>query len=292
MGDLTGAADRTRPVKNHSPSTIVLTGASSGIGLAAAKELAGRGHHVVLVGRDPQRLAAAVESVRLTAGGRKPDAHRADFAVLDEVRALGKRLADTYPKIDVLVNNAGLLSHHRSITIDGWETTIQVNHLSGFLLSHLLIDNLPAGGKLITTASVLERIGAVDPDDLSGSRHAYSRWHAYGSSKQANVLFTAEAAQRWAARGVVATCFHPGSVSTRFGRGSRLFEYGIKLPLFISPEAGADTLVWLAENPGAETGGYYRKRKIRKPSSGSRDLRLARLLWQRSAEALGLGSDL
>ncbi|MGH3647886.1 MAG: SDR family NAD(P)-dependent oxidoreductase [Micromonosporaceae bacterium] len=274
MGDLTGRV-------------VVVTGASSGIGLAAAEQLARQGHQLAIAGRDPGRLAAAVERVR-EAGGRTPDAYRADFAVLDEVRELGKKLRDAYPRIDVLANNAGLMSHHRSMTVDGFELTMQVNHLAGFLLAHLLLDSMPTGARLITTASSAARFGELDPGDLSGSRHRYHRWQAYGSSKQANLLFTAEAARRWSTRGIVATCFHPGSVSTRFGRGNPLIEAGLRLPVFQSPQSGADTLVWLVEEAGTESGGYYRRRRARTPYRSARDPRVAHRLWDASAEAVGL----
>ena len=267
---------------------VVVTGGSSGIGLAAAVDLARRGCHLVLVGRDSDRLHAAVEAVRHAGYGRAPDAYRADFAALDEVRALGKKLREAYPRIDVLANNAGLIAHHRSITVDGFEVSIQVNHLAGFLLSHLLLDSL-AGGRLITTASVAERMGALEPGDLNGLRQRYSKWTAYGSSKQANILFTAEAARRWADRGITPACYHPGTVSTRFGRGNRLYEVGLRLPVFRSPEQGADTLVWLAD-PDADPapGRYYRQRKPRTPSRRARDERLAQRLWDASLRAVGL----
>ena len=276
MGDVTG---RSR--------IVVITGASSGIGLAAAVELARRGHHPVLVGRDPDRLRHAIRRVR-EAGDRTPDAHRADFAVLDEVRALGKKLHESYDRIDVLANNAGLMAHHRSVTVDGYELTIQVNHLAGFLLSHLLLDRMAPGSRLITTASSAQRFGVLDPDDLSGARRRYARWQAYGSSKQANVLFTAEAARRWTDRGIVPTCFHPGLVSTRFGHGNPVFEAGLKLPVFLSPEEGADTLVWLADGDDPEPGGYYRRRRLRKPARCARDPQLAQRLWDASLQAAGI----
>lgn len=225
MGDLTGR----RPV-------AVVTGASSGIGLAAAAELARRGHELVLVGRDPDRLNTAAGRVREAGDGRNPGAYRADFAVLDEVRALGKTLRESYPKIDLLANNAGVIAHHRSITVDGFELSMQVNHLAGFLLSHLLVDSLAGAGRLVTTASAAERLGAIDPDDFSASRRRYSKWTAYGSSKQANILFTAEAAWRWADLGVTPACYHPGRVGTRFGHGSRLYEAGLRPPVLVSPE--------------------------------------------------------
>jgi NAD(P)-dependent dehydrogenase (short-subunit alcohol dehydrogenase family) len=241
----------------------------------------------VLVGRDPDRLGLAVYRVA-AAAGRTPDAYRADFAVLDEVRALGRRLRDRYPRIDVLANNAGLMCHHRSVTVDGFEMTVQVNHLAGFLLSHLLLDSLPPGARIIGTASAAERLATVDPDDLSGSRRRYSKWQAYGASKQANLLFAAEAARRWAGRGVIPVCFHPGAVNTAFGRGSRMFEIGLRLPGFLTPDQGADTLVWLATTPDVEPGRYYHRRRPKVPSRQARDPALAARLWDAGLDAVGL----
>jgi NAD(P)-dependent dehydrogenase (short-subunit alcohol dehydrogenase family) len=288
VGDLTTPWEVT--TGNHGtdePTVAVVTGASSGIGAAASLMLARLGHRVVLVGRDPERLGLAVGRVA-AAVGRTPDAYRTDFAVLDEVRALGKRLRDRYPRIDVLANNAGLMCHHRSVTVDGFEMTIQVNHLAGFLLSHLLLDNLPAGARVIGTGSSAERITTIDPGDLSGSRRRYSRWYAYGASKQANLLFTAEAARRWADRGIISACFHPGTVHTDFGRGSRLLEMGLRLPGFQTAEQGADSLVWLATTPDIEAGRYYHRRRPRVPSRSARDPVLASRMWQASLEAVGL----
>jgi NAD(P)-dependent dehydrogenase (short-subunit alcohol dehydrogenase family) len=241
---------------------------------------------VVLVGRDPERLGLAVQ--RVAATGRTPDAYRADFAALDEVRALGKRLRDRYPRVNVLANNAGLMCHHRSMTVDGFEMTVQVNHLAGFLLSHLLLDSLPPGSRVIGTASAAERLVTVDPEDLSGLRHRYSKWLAYGASKQANLLFTVEAARRWADRGIIPVCFHPGAVNTGFGRGSRLFQIGLRLPGFQTPEQGADTLVWLATTPDVDPGRYYHRRRPKPPSRSARDPRLAHRLWEASLDAVGL----
>ncbi len=271
---------------------MVITGASSGIGAAAAVALAGRGDEVVLVGRDPDRLRRVAEEVR-EASGRTPDTHRADFAVLDEVRALGETLSDRYPRVDVLANNAGLLAGRRTTTADGHELTIQVNHLAGFLLTHLLLDRLVAAApaRLITTASGSEASGRLDPADLSGARRRYSRWLAYGSSKQANILFTVEAARRWTDRGVIATSFHPGFVRTRWGSGSPLVALAKVLPYAgLSSEQGADTMIWLAtEEAGlAQPGGYFQRRTPARPRAHSTDPVLAERLWEASLAAVGL----
>jgi daunorubicin C-13 ketoreductase len=147
--------------------TVVVTGASSGVGLAAAEEFARRGAQVVVTGRDPARLAVAVDSVREAGAGREPDRFHADFTRLDDVRALAAHLLDRYPKIDVLANNAGGIIRSFRSTVDGFEATIQANHLAPFLLTNLLRERL-RGGRVVNTASDAHRIGVVDPDDLTG----------------------------------------------------------------------------------------------------------------------------
>jgi daunorubicin C-13 ketoreductase len=266
--------------------TVVVTGASSGVGLAAAREFARGGARVVVVGRDPGRLAAAVDQVRAT-GGPAPDSFRADFTRLDEVRALASYLLDRYPKIDVLANNAGGIVSSYAVTADGFETTIQANHLAPFLLSNLLVDRL-RGGRIVNTASDAHRRGTPDPDDLTGRPDRYSKWVAYGASKAANILFAAEAGRRWP--DVLSTSYHPGVVRSRFGADSPVMATFYRLaPFLTTPEAGADTLVWLATAPAEEIvqGGYYVKRQLRRPGSSAADPGLAARLWEAGARALG-----
>lgn len=262
----------------------MVTGATSGIGLAAASALASRGDHVVLVGRHPDRLRAAVAAVGSVVGST-PHGLRADFAVLDEVRALADRLRTEYDRIDVLANNAGALIPRRMTTVDGHELTIQTNHLAGFLLTHLLLDRLPAGSRIVTTASAAEGMGRVDPDNLDLAGRRYSRWFAYGCSKQANIMFAAEAARRWP--DLVPTSYHPGGVRTRFGSGSGLPGLYKFAPFLRTPERGADTLVWLAGDAAAERGGYYLDRALRQPSEHAADRDRQRRLWEASAAAVG-----
>ena len=230
----------------------MVTGGSSGIGLAAAAAFARGGDEVVLLGRDPGRLRHAVEVVR-EAGGRTPAAYRADFSVLDEVRAAGARVAAAYERIDVLVNNAGQLAPARRLTVDGFDPAFQINHLGGFLLAHLLLDRLRAAApaRLITTGSLAEAWGVLDV--RRPGRRRLSRWAAYGASKQANLLFTVEAARRWGAYGIVPTCFFPGVIRSGFGRRSPLFSLGRLV--FRSSEQGADTLLWLADESGGRGAG-------------------------------------
>lgn len=268
---------------------VVVTGGSSGIGLAAATALARGGDEIVLLGSHPGRLARAVEQVTEAGGGREPAAYRADFAHLAEVRAVADEVAAAHPRIDVLMNNAGgLAPYPGAATDDGFDLTMQVNHLAGFLLSNRLRPNLAAGSRLITTASLAEAWGWLDADRPArpGGRFR-SRWLAYGASKQANVLFTVEAARRWGPD-VTPTCFFPGLVRTRFVRRSPLFALGSLIPVLVStPKRGADTLVWLAgQKTRARPGGYYFMRSEFAATPRSTDAGRARRLWAASEKAV------
>jgi NAD(P)-dependent dehydrogenase (short-subunit alcohol dehydrogenase family) len=272
--------------------TVVVTGASSGIGLAASVALARAGDDVVLLGRDPRRLADAVSRVR-EAGGSTPASYRADFAVLDEVRAVGAAIAADYERVDVLANNAGLLTSVRRPTVDGHDATMQVNHLGGFLLTQLLLDRLRAAAtpeapaRIVATSSLAEAWGTLDVD--RPGRRQISRWLAYGASKQANILTTVEAARRWTGLGIVATCFFPGLIRSGFGRRSPAFSVARFAPgLFRSSEEGADTLVWLATDPDALVpGGYFASRAPFAATGRSTNPDRARRLWQSSLAAVG-----
>ena len=210
--------------------------------------------------------------------------YRADFAVLDEVRALAEKLRGAYERIDVLANNAGLLSPGRRVTVDGHEYTIQVNHLSCFLLSSLLRDRL-AGGRIVVTASMAENWGQLDPGNLSMTGLRYGQWRAYGNSKSANILFAAEAARRWPE--IITTSYHPGAVRTRFGADGWMTAMYRFLPFFRTPDQGADTLIWLATDAVPDNGGYYVDRRPGRCSQRSRDPDVAAALWEASERAVG-----
>lgn len=264
-------------------------------------QLARRGDSVVLVGRDRGRLDRVAAAVA-RAGGRPPATFPTDFADLAQVRRLATDLRSAYEEVDVLVNNAGLLAGLRRTTVDGHELTIQVNHLAPFLLTHLLHDRLAAaamrrgGSRVVTTASIAEAVGAVlDPDDLSSRRTVYSRWLVYAASKQATILFTGEAARRWAGTGVSPTCFHPGVVRSRFGRRSLSFMVGKLLPFaYVSPRRAADTLVHLATHAdGLDVpGGYFYRRRLMRPTPSASDPERAYALWEASAAAVGIDPPL
>jgi retinol dehydrogenase-12 len=273
--------------------TCVVTGASSGIGKAAATELARLGARVVLVCRDQARGAAALDAVRAAAPAGAP---RLELARLDspaEVRELAARLEEL-GQIDVLANNAGILpAAERRVTPDGLELTFAVNHLAPFLLTDLLLPSLRrGGGRVIAVSSdahTSARFDRADPQLESG----YTAWRAYANSKLANILFTRELARRTAGTGVTANCLHPGMVRTGLGRNlPPLLRYGFTAasPLMLSPRRGADTLVYLAASPEVAdaSGGYYIKRRERQPSEAARDPETARWLWQLSTELTGL----
>jgi NAD(P)-dependent dehydrogenase (short-subunit alcohol dehydrogenase family) len=274
-------------VEDVTERLVVVTGASSGIGLAASVELARRGDRVVLVGRDPARLSAAAAEVR-DASGALPATFRADFASLDDVRALAAALRDAYDRIDVLANNAGAIVLEPVTTVDGFEVTIQANHLAPFLLTALLRDRV---ARVVTTASGAHSSGALDPAALNAMLRHYRPMRAYGTSKQANILFAAEAARRWPE--VLSVSFHPGTVRTRFFGDSRFVSWGMRwAPFLRTPEKGAQTLVWLAHAPAAQlvNGGYYMDCRLRRPLPKASDPAVAAALWETSERAVGVAA--
>jgi retinol dehydrogenase 12 len=275
-----------------SGGVCVVTGATSGIGTATAAALAARGAQVVLVGRDRARGQAAVEEVA-AAGGPAPRLEIADLASISQVRALAGRLA-ALERIDVLVNNAGLMAGQRRVTADGYDEVFAVNHLAPFLLTSLLLDKLAAAGpaRVITVTSDAHSAARLDLDDLQLER-GWEAWRAYANSKLANILFTRELARRLAGGAVTANCAHPGLVRTRFGREARLpMRVGVAIarPFMLSPRRGAVTIVYLATSPqvAGATGGYYVKSQLREPAAPARDDATARRLWQLSEELTGI----
>ena len=269
-------------------ATVVLTGASSGIGAAAAVELTRQGHSVVAVGRSPSKLAVVHRRMQAAAGaGAVPEPVTADFASLDEVRRLAALLLERCPRIDVLANNAGLIVSRRQETAGGHELILAVNHLAPFLLTNLLVERLRASnGRVVTTSSEAHKGGRIYEDDIQLRR--WGRWKAYCQSKLANVLFTTELARRAA---LPATAFHPGLVRTEFGRGSLVaLASKVVRPLYRSPEQGAETLVWLATEPegAAPSASYYVDCHPGRPSAAARDSALAGRLWEASAALVGL----
>lgn len=271
-----------------SGKTVVITGASAGIGAEAARRLVRLGATVAVVGRSPEKTAAVARQV-----GAEPLV--ADFARLSEVRRLADTLLGRYPRIDVLANNAGVVLTRRSRTEDGHDLMFQVNYLAPFLLTNLLLDRLTTVGpaRVITTSSNGHRFGRVDLDDLEGAGNR-SELLRYGTTKLQNILFTRELARRTRGSGLTATAFHPGVIATTdINREAPLVAALVRYRLLgglSTLEEGAEPLVHLATMPDPETtnGGYYHRLTPNGPvHRQAKDDHLATRLWERTAELLG-----
>lgn len=271
--------------------TFVMTGATSGIGLAAAVEIASCGARLALVARNPVRADAALAAIRAVAPDAHVDVVQADLASLRDVRRAAAEIADRCPKIDVLFNNAGVVKLRRELTVDGYEATFATNHLAYFLLTDLLLDRLRAtpGARIVSTASEAHRFGGpLDFDDLQSERR-YRSMAVYGRSKLANILWTRELAHRLEGSGISTNCFHPGAVATRLGQTDAIWTrlVGRLLPFFLkTPERGAATGVWLATSPDVAgvSGRYYADLREKKPARYALDQSAAKELWARSEE--------
>jgi NAD(P)-dependent dehydrogenase (short-subunit alcohol dehydrogenase family) len=273
--------------------TVLVTGATGGIGLATASRLAGLGARVGLVGRDAARTAAAAG--RLRDGGAEVDVFLADLSSQRDVRALAGQVLAAYARLDVLVNNVGGYWATRHETEDGLERTFAVNHLAPFLLTNLLLDLLRASApaRVVTVSSGAQAMGRIDLDDLQGSQ-GYNGQRAYNQSKLANVMFTYELARRLEGSGVTANALHPGVVRTAFGQEDSGAWMRLLLPVvrpfMKSPERGADTSVLLASSPQLEhvSGRYFADGRAKRSSRASYDTDVAARLWRVSAELVGL----
>ncbi len=271
-----------------SVTVVVLTGATRGIGRAAAIELVRRGADVALVGRERERVKSVVEEATAAGGDGRVHGHVADLALMSAVRVLADEIRGRYEHIDVLANNAGALFASRRETAEGFEQTFALNHLAPFLLTNLLRDRL-AGGRVVTTASGAHRSGRLDLDDLQSEKSYSAR--VYGTSKLCNILFTRELARR--APELHANCFHPGVVRTGFAKsenGVWKVVATLGAPFLRSPERGARSLVWLALSDDAAvlTGKYIEDEKVVAPSAQAQDDNLAHSLWEQSAQLVGL----
>ncbi|MFS0897986.1 SDR family NAD(P)-dependent oxidoreductase [Mycolicibacterium litorale] len=269
--------------------TIVITGASDGVGAAAAQRLSRSGENVVVVGRSPQKTAAVADALGA-------DSYVADFADLAQVRDLARRLLDACPRIDVLANNAGGVMNTRETTVDGFEKTFQVNHLAPLLLTTLLLDRLiESGASVLNTSSMANKFARVDFDDLDAVQKQNGSV-AYGTSKLANILFTKELHRRYHPTGISTAAFHPGPVASNFSAEVNNPVFGLlyRSPLrhiaLIGAEQGSDELVWLASaQPGVDwqSGQYYYKHKVARANKLADDAGIASRLWDRSLELLG-----
>ncbi|HEX9864698.1 MAG TPA: SDR family oxidoreductase [Acidimicrobiia bacterium] len=275
--------------------TVLITGGTSGIGMATALGLAMMGATLIITGRDRDRTEMAARQIRAAgAGGGQVEVFVGDLASQAEVRRLANDVLSSFPRVDVLINNVGGSWNTRHLTTDGLEHTLALNHLAPFLLTNLLLDRLmeSSPARVVTVASGAHAHGRIAFDDLQGER-SYSQ-RAYGQSKLANVLFTYELARRLQAGKVTANALHPGVVNTSFGADDpgmlqRLLVPVIK-PFMKTPAQGAATSVYLASSSDLEgvTGRYFANGKPKKSSKGSYDQAAAARLWQVSADLVGL----
>jgi NAD(P)-dependent dehydrogenase (short-subunit alcohol dehydrogenase family) len=277
--------------------TVLITGASSGIGLATSRQLAAGGAHVVMVSRDPARGATARDEVASVATGPEPNFLTTDLSSQASIRALAVVLHDRVGSIDVLINNAGTASGRRELTVDGLERTFAVNHLAPFLLTQLVLDLLVAApaARVVNTVSETHS-GRLDFGNLQGERR-YSFFSAYARSKAANILFTYELARRLEGTAVTANCFTPGPTASDFGRGMGgvIGIMGGLMRLVGRPaEESARTAVYLATSPEMEglTGQYFFHGKTALSKPITYDAIVAAQLWSVSESLTGAGERL
>ena len=279
--------------------TVVVTGANSGIGFETASALASMGARVLVTARNADRGRAAVAAItQALQGDGQVQLVVFDLADLASVRRGAAEILEQAPRLDVLVNNAGLVLSERAETVDGYEATFATNHLGPFLLTNLLLERITASApsRVVNVASTAHNAArkGISFDDLQSTQH-YRGMRVYGQSKLANILFTLELARRFEGSGVTANSLHPGTVRSGYGadgdaRG--LLAFGIKIasPFFLSPAKGARTSVYLASSPEVEgvSGEYFVKCKPRAPRRWAQDPEAARRLWQVSEELVGL----
>jgi retinol dehydrogenase-12 len=266
----------------------LVTGATLGIGKETALGLARMGAHVVIAGRDAARTRETAAAIAAQSGNSQIDFLIADLSSQAEVRRLAQEFQDKYPRLDVLLNNAGAIFTRRETTVDGFERTWALNHLAEFLLTQLLLDRLEASApaRIVNVASSAHASGTIDFDNLQGEKK-FSGIGAYGQSKLANILFTYALARRLVGTGVTANCLHPGVVATGFGHntpGLINTLLGLARPFLMTAEKGTATSIYLASSPDVAdvSGKYFAKCAPVASSKLSMDVALQERLWELS----------
>lgn len=279
--------------------TILITGATAGIGEVTALELARTGATIVGVGRNPAKCAAVSARIRQATDNPNVKFLVADLSVQAQVRQVAADFSQQYERLDVLINNAGAVFFQRQESADGIEMTWALNHLSYFLLTHLLLDRLKASApaRIINVASDAHRGGKINFADLEG-KQTYSGFGAYAQSKLANILFTYELARRLSGSGVTVNTLHPGFIASNFAmdnfvgwrRALSWLYRGVQRVAARSPEQGAATSIYLATDPAVATisGEYFVNKRIGKSTAATHDMQVAQRLWTISAERVGL----
>jgi NAD(P)-dependent dehydrogenase (short-subunit alcohol dehydrogenase family) len=286
---------------------VVVTGASGGLGAETARAIASRGATVVLIARSMEKLQARKDEIKLSTGNDNVHTQLMDLTDLDSVGRGAQELLQAFPKVDVLVNNAGIMACPLARTAQGFESQLGVNHIAHFVLTNLLLDALKAGdaARIVVLTSGAHKLASVDLDDLNWITREYDKWLAYGASKTANALFATELHRQLSPLGITVKCVHPGVIMTDLSRSlteedlSSVAADGMK---FKSLDAGAATSVWAAISPQLEgQGGYYLEdchvgvelpadHLLAKYCNYALDQKLARQLWQKTEELLA-GSD-
>jgi len=277
---------------------VLITGATNGIGKVAALELAKQGATVVIVGRNPAKTGATVAEIKEQSRNPAVDMIVADLSSMAEVRKVAESFKGKYTRLDVLINNAGAVFSRREETVDGYEMTFALNHLSYFLLTNLLLDVLKASApaRIVNVSSEAHTMGILNFDDLHSKKsYGLVGFRAYCTSKLQNILFTYELARRLEGTGVTANVLHPGSVATGFAHntpGLISLMYRLVDLFSLTPEQGADTLIYLASSSQliGISGKYWEKRKPIQSSSDSHDETAQKRLWAVSEQLTGLAA--
>lgn len=274
---------------------VFITGATNGIGKVTALELAKKGATVVIVGRDAEKTETTVQEIRSASHNDKVEYLLADLSSISEVRRLAEEFKQKYPRLDVLINNAGMYFATREETVDGYERTFALNHLAYFLLTNLLLEVLKssAPSRIINVSSAAHRTAVLDFNDLQSKNYGMAGFRAYGLSKLANIMFTYKLARMLKGSGVTVNALHPGGVNTGFGKnngGLMKLAMNIFGSFSLTPEQGAETSIYLASSPQVEgvSGEYFYQCKPIRSTEISYDEAAQDKLWEISKQMTGL----